>query len=402
MSTVPSPDEAVAALESFLTDVVDPLEAENADFLADPRARFDERGICSPRLLELRRRVRTAASDAGLYALFVPQALGGDGAGAACQFGLYRHLYARSGPDRPLPYEAVATFTSGPGASLVGLRERVVTGVWRRVLSGELVLAFAMSEPVAPSSGAPMATTAKRAGGGWTISGRKQWVSGGGYADLAVVYASTADEAPAGSDGVSAFLVPLDDPGIAIEPPTLILGRIGGEEVSLTLDGVTVPDDHVLGDLHFGRLLAREGGAGRAVHAAGRAVGLGEWALHAATSYARDAVIFGRVLADDALVQGELAKVAAELAAARLAGSGLAAAIDDGTATATELARTSSFVAEVWGNAYDRAMCVVGGDALRSDARFFDGWHQSMIVRAAEGTTGPMLLGVGKALLAGQ
>jgi alkylation response protein AidB-like acyl-CoA dehydrogenase len=393
------PEDAVTLLDSFLEEIVDPLETTNADLLSDLGAQFDGRGICSPALLDLRRQVRTAAAARGLYSLCLPPSLGGHGAGAMLQLRLYLHLYARSGPARPLPYEAVATFTSGPGAGLVGLRQELISGLWRGVLSGEKVLCFAMSEP-APGPGAhAMATVAKEIRGGWSISGTKQWVSAGGYADYAVVYASTGDSAPPGSDGVSAFLVPLDAPGVIISRPTLLLGRIGGEEVNIVFDDVCVPASHVVGELHDGRAAARAGASARAVHAAGRAIGLSTWALERALDYAREAVVFGRVLATDAAVQSELARVATELTAARSAARSMAEGIDAGKATNAELMAVSSFVAEAWGRTYDTTMRVIGGDALRSDARLYDGWHQSMIVRAAEGTSGPMLSAIGRGLL---
>ncbi|SVB69788.1 uncharacterized protein METZ01_LOCUS222642, partial [marine metagenome] len=80
------------------------------------------------------------------------------------------------------------------------------------VRTGQKIAAFALSEPVAGSDVAALATTARRDGNGWRIDGEKTWISNGGIADYYTVFARTG-EAP-GARGLSAFVVDADTPGL--------------------------------------------------------------------------------------------------------------------------------------------------------------------------------------------
>jgi acyl-CoA dehydrogenase len=379
-----------AELDDFLTDTVEPLEAAHADVLADPRTRYGADGVLTDRVRALRREVCT------------PVELGGRGVDARTQFTLCEHLYGRCGPDRLLPYDAIGTYTSGPGAGPVGLSREARVGPWQEVLDGEAVLCFALSEPGAAPTDRALQTAANRVPGGWAISGRKQWVSQGAFAEYAVVYATTDGVVPPGSDGISAFLVPLDAPGVVREPTTFLLGRPGGDEITLALEGVVVPDAYVVGELGGGRAVARAGAPSRTMFAAGRALGLSRWAIAQARAFAAGAVVFGRTLAEDGIVLGELAESTTEIAAGRHLALAVADAIDEHASGELDYAMVSAFSARTWGRAYDRAMRILGADALRTDARLYDGWAHAMVVRAAEGTEGPILLDIGRRILAGE
>ena len=107
-----------------------------------------------------------------------------------------------------------------------------------RLATGDALRAFALSEADAGTDAANQQTLASRAPGGYTITGRKVWVANGEAATMALVFAATTPGAR--GRGVSAFLVPLDRPGVTREPGVDSLGVRGLGCVDLRLDG---PED---------------------------------------------------------------------------------------------------------------------------------------------------------------
>jgi len=379
-------ETVVRELDAFLDDVVVPLESEHADLLRDPGRRFDSLGIRATALVDLERQVRTRAAGAGLYGLMVPAELGGRELDPFCQYVVWEHLYARSGPDRPLPYEAIGRFTSGPGAALRGMSPAVRTEIWPTILSGEQLLCFALSE--SGTSGTPtVRTRATPVPGGFRITGTKRWVSRGGYADFALVYAVVSSASSEGhaacvsrsEESPTAFLIRLDEPGVRLVGPTRILGRTGGDEVTLDFDCVELPSDRVVGELHGGDAVARSGSLATTMFTAGRFLGLARWALE------RTRAVIGRGEAVMDTIESEelLADATAEWRKLDfLARRGAHAVSSEDRPSTARLVQ--ALAPSMCGRAYETAMRVEGAEALTNGARLFDGWHQAMIVRVAQ------------------
>src|SRR5205807_1591540 len=123
----------------------------------------------------------------------------------------------------------------------------------RRLASGDAIGAFALSEPDAGTDAANQRTRAVRAGDGYRISGRKVWVANADAASLVVVFAATRPGQR--GQGVTAFLVPMDAPGITRTARADSLGVRGLGCMDLDLD-VRVDDDQVLGPVDQGFRLA--------------------------------------------------------------------------------------------------------------------------------------------------
>ncbi|HEX6329745.1 MAG TPA: acyl-CoA dehydrogenase family protein [Actinomycetota bacterium] len=104
---------------------------------------------------------------------------------------------------------------------------------------GEVIGCFGLTEPDAGSDPARMRTTARRDGDGWVLSGTKMWITNGGIADLAVVWAKT-------DDGVCGFLVPTDSPGFSTKDVHRKLSLRASVTSELVLDDVRVPGDAML------------------------------------------------------------------------------------------------------------------------------------------------------------
>lgn len=113
------------------------------------------------------------------------------------------------------------------------------------VLDGSLIGAHAISEPHAGSAAFEMKTRAEPVAGGWRLMGEKCFVSNGPVAGAITVYARSSDAGPLA--GFSAFVVPADSPGLTIAAPSPKIGLKSSEFCALYLDGVFVPEAHVLG-----------------------------------------------------------------------------------------------------------------------------------------------------------
>ena len=374
---------SIEALDDFLDTAVLPLEREHEALLDDASARYGPAGVLAEPLLDLKRRVRTAAAAAGVYGLMVPRELGGEGLGAVDQYETWRHLYARCGPDRLLPYEAICAFTSGPGASLRGLSTKARDEVWPGILSGDKVLCFALTEATGETANA-VQTSVVAAGDGYRLRGQKKWVSRGGYADYALTYAATSPaEVSGGGPLLSAFLVPLDQPGVRLVTVNRLFGRPGGEEVTLAFEDVDVPAWQLVGELHDGASVAGSGMLTTTMFTAGRFVGLGEWAV-ARSAATAERTVPGPAGVPTAVARRLLADCAMEIHALDVLSRHCAARADAGEDVGREVAMVRLTAPEMCSRVYERAMRIEGSESLTNEARLFDGWHQSWIVQVAQ------------------
>jgi len=195
------------------------------------------------------------------------------------------------------------------------------------MLGGELLGAYALSEPQAGSDPAAMTTKALRDGDEYVLSGTKAWITHGGHANFYKVMARTSDD----RNGISCFLVPADADGLSVDPPERKMGLTGSATTTLRLDKVRIAADRRLGAEGDGLKIALEGLDSGRLGIASVATGLAQGALDQAVAYAKERETFGRriidhqglafVLADmDAAVQSARATT---LAAARLRDRGL-------------------------------------------------------------------------------
>src|SRR5436190_15497899 len=108
-----------------------------------------------------------------------------------------------------------------------------------RMAAGELIGCFGLSEPDAGSDPGSMRTNAKRDGSDWVLNGSKMWITNGGIADIAIVWART-------DDGVRGFIVPTDAPGFSTKDVTRKLSLRASVTSELIMDGVRLPEDALL------------------------------------------------------------------------------------------------------------------------------------------------------------
>jgi acyl-CoA dehydrogenase len=231
-----------------------------------------------------------------------------------------------------------------------------------RVTSGEAVAAFALTEPEAGSDVAAVSLRAERDPAGWRLTGRKTWISNAPDADVYTLFARTTEGA--GARGLTAFCVPGDAPGLSGRPLELLAPHAIGE---LEVDGVIVPDDHVLGDVDDGfkvamwtlNLFRPSVGAG--------AVGMAQAALDAALAHTASRVAFGKPLREQQAVAHALAEAATRLEAARALVRSAAEAYDAGADDVVlRSAMAKLFATETAQQVVDAALQVHGAAGLEA------------------------------------
>jgi len=177
-----------------------------------------------------------------------------------------------------------------------------------RMAAGDLVGAYALTEPTAGSDALSLRTAAvPDPDGTYRLSGAKQFITNGGIADVFVLYAKV--------DGskLTCFIVDRETPGFAVGPEEHKMGLRGSSTTSLFLDNVRVPRENVLGDVGRGHVVALNIlNLGRLKLGAG-CIGAAKHALRDAVGYARERRQFGRPIASFGLIKHKIAEMAVRL-----------------------------------------------------------------------------------------
>jgi alkylation response protein AidB-like acyl-CoA dehydrogenase len=232
----------------------------------------------------------------------------------------------------------------------------------RRLASGDAIGAFALSEPDAGTDAANQQTTAVRSEDGYRITGKKVWIANAEEAAVAVVFAATRPGQR--GEGITAFLVPMDTPGIRRTARADSLGVRGLGCMDLDLD-IRVSAEAVLGAVDQGFRLAMWALDGGRIAIAAQALGIGEAALSEAVAYAKQREQFGRPIARYQAIQWMLADMATELAAARLLTLKAAAAKDQQSSCRVEASMAKLAASEAAHKAADKAMQILASAGYR-------------------------------------
>lgn len=251
------------------------------------------------------------------------------------------------------------------------------------VATGEVVAGFALTEPDAGSDVSRLALKAERDGDGWRLSGEKIYISNAPDADVYSIFARTTEGA--GARGITAFVLPGDAPGLSGEPLSLIAPHPIGR---LELDGVFLPDDHVLGDVNRGFRVAMGTLDLFRPSVGAFAVGMAQAALDAAVDHAGAREAFGRPLREFQAVSHQLAEMATRTQAARLLVTNAAAAYDRGVRPVTkEVAMAKLFATETAQFVVDAAVQIHGARALEQGHLLEHLYREVRAPRIYEGTS---------------
>jgi acyl-CoA dehydrogenase len=256
-----------------------------------------------------------------------------------------------------------------------------------RLAAGELIGAFALTEPGAGSDAASLATRARREGDHYVLNGTKRYITNAPQAGLFTVMART-DPASSDAAGVSAFIVERGAPGLAVGRPDRKMGQRGAHTADVVFDGVRVPADNLIG--------GREGQGFKTamkvldkarLNIAAVCVGAATRLLDEALRYALERRQFGRAIAEFQLVQAMLADSKAELYAARSMTLEAARARDRGETVTLEASCCKLYAAEMVGRVADRAVQIHGGAGYMQEYAVERLYRDVRLFRLYEGTS---------------
>ncbi|NWO12166.1 acyl-CoA dehydrogenase family protein [Virgibacillus sp.] len=177
-----------------------------------------------------------------------------------------------------------------------------------KLVSGEWVGAYALTEPDAGSDALSAKTTAKKAvdGSGWTLNGEKQWITNAHIAQVYVVFANT-------SDGITAFVVERDQPGLSVGPEEKKLGIKGSSTATLILEDVRLEEEDILGEVGKGHKIALNILNLARLKLAFSNIGTSKQALRLAVEYGKERKQFKQPIIQFGMVQEKLANMALEI-----------------------------------------------------------------------------------------
>ena len=201
----------------------------------------------------------------------------------------------------------------------------------RPMARGEMLGAFALSEPDAGSDAAALRAQATRDGDGWILEGTKSWVTSGSCADVVLVMArtDTADNRK-GARGIGAFIVTPDLPGFTVGKKEDKMGLRASPTVQLVFDGMRVPAENLLGDPSEGFIYAMQSLDNGRLGISAQSIGIARTALEESIRYSAERKQFGKAIREFEAIQFKLADMATHVTAARALLHAAAAAKDRG------------------------------------------------------------------------
>ena len=264
-------------------------------------------------------------------------------------------------------------------------------------LTTDTIGAYALSEPASGSDAFALQTRAEQVDGGWSLTGRKLWITNGAEAELFVVFANT--DPAKGYKGITAFLVEKSFAGFAVGKKEDKLGIRASSTTELILEGVVVPDANVLGPVGQGYRIAIDTLNGGRIGIGAQMIGVAGGALAAATAYVKERSQFGRALADFQAIQFQLAQAATELEAARLMVYNAARLKDAGQDIQREGAMAKLFSSQVAERVTSVCLELFGGYGYVTDYPVEKFYRDAKIGTIYEGTSNMQLQTIAKLVL---
>jgi butyryl-CoA dehydrogenase len=254
---------------------------------------------------------------------------------------------------------------------------------------GERLGCFALTEPEAGSDAANQKTRAVRDGDGYRLSGQKIFITCGGDADVALVFASTDPEKK--HRGISCFLVETSSPGFDRSRHQVKLGVNASGTVEIFLNDVRVPKSALLGEEGEGFAIAMATLDGGRIGIAAQALGIAQSAFEAARKYSKERKVFGQPIAEFQALRFYLADMATELDAARLLTWRAAGRKDEvlrnGGRYTEEAAMAKLYAAEMAQRVTTKALQMHGGYGYTKEFPVERNFRDARITEIYEGTS---------------
>jgi len=318
----------------------------------------------------------------GLYGMTVPEEWGGAGTDYVSFALAIEEIAAGDGACSTIlsvNNSVVCGLLLGYGSEF--LKERYL----RPLAAGEMLGCFCLTEPQAGSDAAALRCSARREGDDYVIDGSKQFVTSGQHARVAIVFAVT-DKA-AGRKGISAFLVPTDNPGYEVAAIEKKMGQHASDTAQINFNHCRIPADHLIGAEGEGYKIALSNLESGRIGIAAQSVGMARAAYEAALAYAKERETFGKPIIRHQAVAFRLADMATRLEAAHQLVLHAAALRDAGRPCLKEASMAKLFASEMAEQVCSDAIQVHGGYGYLSDFPVERIYRDVRITQIYEGTS---------------
>jgi acyl-CoA dehydrogenase len=310
-------------LDAFIEEEIRPLERQddNARFF-DHRREFartdwDRGGIPSAEWEALLAEARRRADRAGHYRAQLPAHLGGRGLGNLEMAVIRDHFASQGlGLHRDLQNEHCIVGNNVGLMLLTNYGSEAQIAQWKeKVASGDAHFSFAVTEPDHGSDATYMETTATRTEGGWLLNGEKMWNTGVHIAERDIVFARTHGE-PGSAEGITAFLVPMDAPGVEVLEYTWTF-NMPSDHAHVRFTDVRVPEADLFGEYGRGLQIVQHFFNENRIRQAASSLGAAQYCIDESVRYAKERKPFGKPLATNQGVQFPLVDLQARAAMLR-------------------------------------------------------------------------------------
>lgn len=261
---------------------------------------------------------------------------------------------------------------------------------------GEIIGAFALTEPHTGSDAAAIKTRAVKDGDDYIINGSKQFITSGHNAGMIIVFAVT--DPSAGKKGISAFLVPRDTPGYEVIRIEEKLGLHASDTCQIALTDVRIHQSLRLGAEGDGLKIALSNLEGGRIGIAAQAVGFARAALEEATRYAHERIAFGKPIFEQQAISFRLASMATEIEAARQLVHYAARKKEAGEPCLTEASMAKLFSSEMAERVCSKALQIFGGYGYLKDFPIERIYRDARICQIYEGTSDIQRLVIARSL----
>ena len=336
--------------------------------------------------------------DMGLFGLTVPEEYGGAGLNIS-QYARTVKCMSYAAP----AFRSIFSINVGMFNSAIknGGTDEQKAQWWPRIAAGA-VACFGLTEPGSGSDSAAMQTFARPdpSGNGWILNGTKRYITNAPNADVALIMARTEKDALPKNAHVSAFIVPMDTPGLSTARPDKKMGQSGALISDVILEDVHVPGEALLGgETGKGFVFAMKSLDNGRISVGAASTGYARRALDSALRYANERKAFGEPIANFQLIQQMLAQSEIDIYAAECMMEDVTRRADAGENVLRKAAAFKVFASEMCGRVVDACVQVYGGAGYLAEydaERFF---RDARIYRIYEGTTQILQLQIAKHML---
>ena len=269
----------------------------------------------------------------------------------------------------------------------------------RKLIAGEYMGAYGLTEPNAGSDSGGTQTSAVRDGDEYVLNGRKCFITNANYAHTFICTAVT--DRSLGPKGISAFVVPKDTPGFSLEKGEVKLGMRGSDWASLVFEDARIPADHLLGPEGEGFTTFMKTLEGGRISIGALALGIAQGAYDCAVQYSNEREAFGKKLNQQQAVQFKLADMAVQVEAARHLVYHAARLKDAGEAYGTQASMAKLYASEVSMRVTYDAIQIYGGMGFSREYPVERMWRDAKLCTIGEGTSEIQRLIIARSILRG-